>query len=192
MPLRICRPSCAAGPENTAAWPSRILSLVTPTSAAAPSWGSTIASPVSRRRASFAVMNLLPFLSSRTYCKKILMLHELREVELLPAPPVLVRMFGLQPRLGARRRSAGGRRRLELRRVAQAERAVDEQRAAHAEALADQQQARLVAHADRGLPEERGEVHHAEQVAADVRHALEPRPGQRHRRHLRHGNHFAR
>ena len=30
MPLRIWMPSCAAGPENTAAWPIRILSGVTP------------------------------------------------------------------------------------------------------------------------------------------------------------------
>src|SRR4051812_29143232 len=100
-------------------------SLVTPTSAARPSWGKTNARAESRR-ADFAVMELLPFLSSCTYCKKILMLHELRHVELFPAPPIFVRMLRLEP---GRLRAA--RRRLELRRIAQAERAVDQQRGAH-------------------------------------------------------------
>src|SRR5215471_11921341 len=125
-------PSCAAGPVSATDWPSTILSLVTPTSAAiAPDAAS----------AAKLAMVVLTFMaiSSLRDCQELLLLNELRDIQLLPALPVLVFVLGLDPNRGA---TLGAH--FELRGVAQPERAVDQQRRAHAEALADQQQARML------------------------------------------------
>src|SRR6266850_6610019 len=89
---------------------------------------------------------------SLRHSQKLLLLHQLRNVELLPGAALLVGVLGLDP---GNRRALLARR--ELRRVAQPQRAVDQQGAAHAEALADQQQPRLLAERHRRAAEERRE-----------------------------------
>src|SRR5688572_23304843 len=141
MPLRIWMPSCAAGPLNTAAWPSRILSGVTPCENAG---CETSAATISKS-----------FFISDPYSEKVRVLGELREVELAPHPALGVDV--LRPNPGRQL----GLLALELRRVAQAERPIDEQRGAEPEALAEEQQPRLVAMHHGPLLQERREVHHA-------------------------------
>src|SRR5918999_4551978 len=157
MPFRIWMPSCAAGPLNTAAWPSLILSAVTPVSAFANTGAQAIA--MLRR------MRLIVISPSNCYRQKLFVAHQRADIELAPAPAVLVFVFGAQPRRALAARLA----RAQLGGIAQPERAVHEQRRRAAEALAEEHQARLVSRAGDTGAEELGEVHHAIEVAAHVR-----------------------
>src|SRR5688572_22951054 len=112
MPLRIWMPSCAAGPEKTAAWPSRTRSFVTPCASAA--WDSAAA----KTNARFLIM----LVSSDAHREELGVLHQLRQVQLLPLPAVPVGVLRAGP--GARLARGG----LQLRRIAQPERAVHQQR----------------------------------------------------------------
>src|SRR5262245_13663960 len=179
MPLRIWMPSCAAGPLNTAACPSTILSLLTPCAAA-----------IAGTSASVAIKVLVMFLSSSSVAdhQKTLVPRELGHVELLPHLARFVFVFGALPRRRRLRRLA----RLPRFRIAQAERGVDEQRRADPVTRRDQQQPRLLAERDAVAAEKRREVDHAVQVAAHVRHALDPGPRLRHGRDRRHRDHLPR
>src|ERR1041384_3661446 len=130
MPLRIWMPSCAAGPLNTAACPSRILSLLTPCASApfVASAGRSAAAAITK-----VLVMVIPLLASNR--QKVHVSHELGHVELLPNLARFVLVFGALP--------CGGRlcrlTRLPGLRIAQAERAVDQQRGADAIARRDQQ-----------------------------------------------------
>src|SRR5262245_7768866 len=184
MPLRIWMPSCAAGPLNTAACPSRILSFVTPCADASIGTKSAGSSAAAAVTISFLVMVILLLACDR---QEIRVPHELGHVELLPRLACLVLVLGALPCGGRRRRLS----RLPGLGVAQAERAVDQQRRADAIARRDEEQPGLLAERYALPAEESREIDHAVEIAAHVRHALEPRAGLRHRRDRRHRNHLA-
>src|SRR5688572_22304449 len=160
MPLRIWMPSCAAGPEKTAAWPSRMRSWVTPCAAAA------AGSAAARIRMRFFFMVLL----LDGHREEIGVLCQLRQVELLPLPAVGIGVLRARP---GRRIALDG---LQLPGVAQPEGAVYEQRGTQPEALAYEQQARLLSGGYGGAAEKRRKIDHAIEIAADVGHPSEPRP----------------
>src|SRR5688572_11788788 len=135
MPFRIWMPSCAAGPLNTAAWPSLILSAVTPVCASTTN-GLQASVPAAVMR-KIRLMLLSP---SNRYRQKLFVAHERAHVELAPAAAVLVLVLGAQPRRALARRLA----RAQLGGIAQAERAIHQQRGCAAEALAEEHEARLV------------------------------------------------
>src|SRR5258708_25792604 len=124
MPLRIWMPSCAAGPLNTAACPSRTLSPVTPCARESPGKSAAAATTIQ-------VLICLSSSPSAADRQEIRVPHALSHVELLPRPARFVLVFGAQP---CRRRLCRLAR-LPRRRVAPAERAGDQQRGPHPLAL---------------------------------------------------------
>ena len=107
-------------------------------------------------------------------------LHQRRDVELLPDSAVGVGVLRAHPGLDARARP-----RLEVFGITQAERAFDEQRGARAEALGDEQQPRLLRDGDRLRADKRRKIGDAVEIAAHVGDAPEPGLRQRHRRNRR-------
>src|SRR5919106_4565509 len=128
MPLRIWMPSWAAGPLNTAAWPRRILSAVTP--------GSAAARPGRSERTRRMCFMGFPSKCDR---QELRIADEPLDVELAPARARVVFVLRAQPRRALSRRLA----RAQVRGVAQAERALDEERGGAAKALAEDDEARL-------------------------------------------------
>src|SRR6185295_8580064 len=90
MPLRIWMPSCAAGPLNTAACPSTILSPVTPCASVRP--GRSAAAAVTIK-----VLVIELSSSSAADRQEIRIPYQLGHVELLPHPARLVFVFRAQP-----------------------------------------------------------------------------------------------
>ena len=180
MPLRIWMPSCAAGPLNTAAWPSTILFGVTPDPRRAASDGNR----ASARTTSTGKQRLVHSAHLQERC--VLARVPRRRAPSSAGRPR--RSYWARSQRWARLAAAD----VNCSGIAQAERAFDQQRRAAAEALVRAASRRAArSSASRWPAEEGAEVAHAVEVAAHVGDAPEPRLRERHRRNRRHRDHLA-